>query len=286
MNLFALTSSPGARIVRFPLTQELQDEIKTVFEEQHKAFTADIVETVEFDGRYRPDQGELLVIKNFADVDGLATAVKNPLAVELFDPNAHSLETVKAFFTGNPDGGEQVLIQVFERRRLIATKNVAIFFSGNTFQRMSDAGLTLDNKLLAILDGNDLKFQSFHYVRRVFDVEDHFKEATSAEVKAFANHDKLAAEDPAAFEAGANSLVRRKIALILQSGVLDNFTAEQIVATAQSFKLEIKTTKGGKIALPSNGTELRRLLRFLDEDYYESPLSQTHFVSNSKRVAD
>jgi hypothetical protein len=286
MNLFALTSSPGARIVRFPLTQELQDEIKTVFEEQHKAFTADIVETVEFDGRYRPDQGELLVIKNFADVDGLATAVKNPLAVELFDPNVHSLETVKAFFTGNPDGGDQVLIQVFERRRLIATKNVAFFFSGNTFQRMSDAGLTLDNKLLAILDGNDLKFQSFHFVRRVFDVEDHFKEATSAEVKTFANHDKLAAEDPAAFEAGANSLVRRKIALILQSGVLDNFTAEQIVATAQSFKLEIKTTQEGKISLPTNATELRRLLRFLDEDYYESPLSQTHFVSNSKRVAD
>ena len=38
--------------------------------------------------------------------------------------------------------------------------------------------------------------------------------------------------------------------------------------------------------LPTNSTELRRLLRFLDEDYYESPLTQTHFVSNSKRVAD
>jgi hypothetical protein len=38
--------------------------------------------------------------------------------------------------------------------------------------------------------------------------------------------------------------------------------------------------------LPTNRTELLRLLRFLDEDYYESALSQTRFLSNSKRVAD
>ncbi|CAJ0778059.1 Kiwa anti-phage protein KwaB-like domain-containing protein [Ralstonia chuxiongensis] len=286
MNLFALTNNPQARIVRFPLTKELQDEIEAVFKEQRDAFIAGIVETIEFDGSYRPDEGELLVIKDFNDVDGLVAAVKNPMGVEQFDPKIHSLESVKALFSGCPDGSNQVLVQLFEQRRLIATKGLAIFFTGNTFQRMNDAGLTLDNKLLAILDGTELKFQSFHFVRRVFDVEDHFKEATAAEVKAFASHEKLEAEDPIAFEVAAGPLVRRKIGLILQSGVLDNFTAEQIVASAQTFKLEIKVTKTGKIALPSNPTELRRLLRFLDEDYYESPLSQTHFVSNSKRVAD
>ena len=286
MNLFALTSNPGARIVRFPLTQELQEELKTLFACQRQAFMEGIVDTIEFDGRYKPDEGELLVIKNFADVDGLAAGVANPLTVEQFDPQVHSLDSIKALFTCDPDGAGRILIQLFESRRLIATKNIAIFFSGNTFQRMSDSGLTLDNKLLAVLEGNDLKFQSFHFLRRVFELDDYFKEATSAEVKAFANHDRLAAEDPAEFESTAGNLVRRKIALILQSGVLDKYTPEQIVATAQTFKLEIKTTEDGKIALPTNATELRRLLRFLDEDYYESPLSQTHYVSNSKRVAD
>lgn len=286
MNLFALTSSPGARIVRFPLTQELQEELKALFGGQRQAFMEGIADTIEFDGRYKPDEGELLVIKNFADVDGLAAAVANPIAIEQFDPKVHSLDSIKALFTGDPDGAGRVLIQLFESRRLIATKNIAMFFSGNTFQRMSDSGLTLDNKLLAVLEGNDLKFQSFHFLRRVFELDDYFKEATSVEIKAFANHEKLAADDPAAFEATAGNLVRRKIALILQSGVLDKYTPQQIVATAQTFKLDIKTTKEGKIALPTNATELRRLLRFLDEDYYESPLSQTQYVSNSKRVAD
>ena len=177
MNLFALTSNPGARIVRFPLTKDLQDEISTVFDDQSKSFLNGIIETIEFDGRYRPEEGELLTIKNFPDVDGLANAVKNPITVELFDPKVHSLNSVKALFTGHgANGTERVLIQLFESRRLIATKGIALFFSGDTFQRMSDAGLTLDTKLLAVLENGDLKFQSFHFLRRVFDLSENFND--------------------------------------------------------------------------------------------------------------
>lgn len=286
MNLFALTSNPAARVLRFPLSNDLQEEIKEVFRAQRNAFLNEIVDTVEFDGRYRPDEGELLVIKNFVDPDTLADVVKNPIGVEQFDPKVHVLESVKAIFAGCPDGGSQVLIQLFEQRRLIATKNVAIFFSGNTFQRMSDSGLTLDTKLLAVLDDKDLKFQSFHFLRRVFEVDDYFKEATAAEVRAFAVHPMLATADAAAFEAAASSTVRRKIALILQSGILDKHPVDTIVATAKTFKVDIQATFEGKIVLPESASELRKLLRFLDEDYYESPLTQTQYVSNSKRVAD
>lgn len=286
MNLFALTNNPASRVLRFPLSKVLQEEIKEVFRAQRNSFLNGIVDTIDFDGRYRPDEGELLVIKNFVDPDALADIVKNPIGVEQFDPKAHSLESVKAIFAGCPDGGDQVLIQLFEQRRLIATKSVAIFFSGNTFERMSDSGLTLDSKLLAVLDGSNLKFQSFHFLRRVFDVDDHFKEATAVEVKAFAAHPMLTTTDIAAFEAAASSTVRRKIALILQSGVLDKHPVEHIVATAKPFNVDIKTTTEGKILLPENAAELRRLLRFLEEDYYESPLTQTQYVSNSKRVAD
>lgn len=287
MNLFALTSVPGARIIRFPLTQDLQEEVRQVFSSQFDAFRTGIVDVIPFDGRYAPDQGELLCINDFEDVDGLRDAVNNPLAVEQFDPQIHSLDSVKALFVKlETDGVSRVLIQLFESRRLIATKGLAIFFSGNTFQKMSDAGLTLDTKLLAVLEGNVLKFQSFHFLRRVFEMSEYFNEATNEEIANFATHEKLTVDNLELFSANANPLVRKKIALILQSGVLDNFTTEQIVASAQSFNLAIQTTPEGKIVLPANKTELRRLLRFLDEDYYESPLTQTHFVSNSKRVAD
>jgi hypothetical protein len=101
-----------------------------------------------------------------------------------------------------------------------------------------------------------------------------------------ARHDKLHVENVQQFLTGANTVIRRKIALIKQSGVLEKFTTQQIVGTAQTFNVAIQTTQDGKIILPTNPTQLRRLLRFLDEDYYESPLSQSRFLSNSKRVAD
>lgn len=286
MNLFALTSNPAARVLRFPLSNDLQNEINEVFRSQRDKFLNGIVETIEFDGRYQPDEGELLVIKNFVDPDALANIVKNPIGVEQFDPKVHSLESVKAIFSGCPDGGDQVLIQLFERRRLIATGVVAFFFSGNTFERMSQTGLTLDTKLLAVLDGKDLKFQSFHFLRRVFEVDDYFKEATATEVKAFAAHPMLVTADAAAFEAAASSTVRRKIALIVQSGILDKHSVATIVETAKPFKVHIQLDANGKIVLPASPSDLRKLLRFLDEDYYESPLTQTQYVSNSKRVAD
>ncbi len=287
MTLFALTSVPGARVIRFPMTAELNAEVDAAFAEQLRAFEAGIVDVIPFDGRYVPDQGELLVIEEFEDVDGLQEAVSNPLNVDAYDPARHSLDSVKALFTSVArDGADRILIQCFERRRLIAAKGLAMYFMGDAFRKMTDSGLTLDTRLVAVLDGSSLKFQSFHFVRRVFDLSEHFKEATNEEVTTFATHAKMAITDLPGFLSSASPLVRKKIALIRQSGVLENYTTEQIVASAQAFNVVVATTDDNRIVIPSNKTELRRLLRFLDEDYYESALSQTRYVSNSKRVAD
>lgn len=288
MGLFALTNIAGSRVLRFPLSNEVSAEVDAVFQTQFQAFMNGIEQTIPFDGRYTPDPGELLAIENFQDVDGMLDAVANPLGVDQFVPQAHPLESIKALFSGvqMDNGAWRVLIQCFENRRLIATKGFTLFYSGNTFQKMTDAGLALDTKLLAVLEGTSLKFQSFHFLRRALDVSEHFNEATQEEMQAFAGHEKLHVDNLQQFLNGANTVIRRKIALIKQSGVLENFTTEQIVGTAQTFNVQIQTTGDGKIVLPTNPTQLRRLLRFLDEDYYESPLSQTRFLSNSKRVAD
>ncbi len=105
MNLFALTSVPGDRIIRFPLSQDLQEEIQGVFADQLEAFLSEIEEEIPFDGRYVPEQDQLLVINEFVDVDGMLDAVANPLAIEQFNPQAHSLAHVKALFTGIEENG-------------------------------------------------------------------------------------------------------------------------------------------------------------------------------------
>lgn len=287
MNLFALTDVPGARVVRFMLTQELQNEVSTMFSEQFNSFWGSGPELIPFDGRCSPEQGELLSIADFTDIDGISEVVDNPLSVAVFDPQEHSLDSVKALFKSHTANGKKyVLIQIFERRRLISTKRFSMFLSGNTFQRMNDSGMVFDNKILAVIEGGSLSFKSFHFLRRVFEMTEYFREATNDEVKTFASHKSLLVDDVSEFVNQAGALIRNKITLILQSKVLDNFSTIQIVAAAQNFNLNIITSQDGRIVLPKNNTELMRLLRFLDEDYYESALSQTRYVSKSRQVAD
>ncbi|WP_438284241.1 Kiwa anti-phage protein KwaB-like domain-containing protein [Pseudomonas alabamensis] len=287
MNLFALTDVPGSRVIRIPLSEDLREDIEEVFNKQKENFFAGVDTVVPFDGRYTPEDGELLSIDDFADVDGLLSAVSNPLAVDQYNPDEHSLDSVRALFGGIQVGGvTQVLVQIFERRRLIARSGLTLFFANNQFQKMTDSGLSLDTKLLAVLEGTSLKFQSFHFAKRVFDLSEYFREATNEEVSLFASHSKLAVDDVALFLDGAGPQVRKKISLIRQSAVLENFTTEQIMAVAASMQFPLTLTDDGKISVPSNNTELRKLLRFLDEDYYDSPLSKTRFISNSKRKAD
>ena len=287
MTLLALTNREDARVLRFPLTRELQGEVDGVFEAQMRAFEAHHAETIAFDGRYSPDEGEMFAIPDFADAPAFQGAVENPLAIDAFDPESHSLDQVKALFTAVVRAGQpRILVQGFERRRMMSNRGLAMFFSGATFRKMTDAGLSLDTKLVAILDGDTLKFNSFNLARRVFDLSAYFAEATNEEVASFANHSSLSTEDARAFVDSASPLVRKKIALIQSSGLLDRFDAEQIVASARRFGVALSTTADGKIVLPASKTELRKLLHVLGEDYYNSDLSQTRFISNSKRIAN
>ncbi|WP_339053525.1 Kiwa anti-phage protein KwaB-like domain-containing protein [Arsenophonus endosymbiont of Crataerina pallida] len=288
MNLFALTDVPGARIIRFPLTQSLQAEIKALFSKQFESFWGNEPELIPFDGRCSPDEGELLNIADFTDIDGINEIVDNPLSVGTFNAQLHYLDKVKAIFTSHLHKGQKyILIQLFERRRLISSKNrVSMFFSKDTFQQINDSGITLDTKLLAVMNGNSLSFQSFYLLRRVFDMTEYFKEATNDEVAAFAGHKSLQVNDISKFLGQAGRLIRNKIALILQSKVLDNFTTHQIVAAAKNFNLIIQLSQDGRIILPEKRAELMRILRFLDEDYYESALSQTIYVSKTRQTAD
>jgi hypothetical protein len=287
MNLFAIVWSPGTRVLRLPLSNPVQTEVAEQFKQQEISFMDGIDDEHEFDGRYRPDEGELLKISNFDDIDGMGQAVLNPLQVEQYDPNQHSLDQVKGLFSGYAEDGETtVLIQLFERRRMLARSGLTLFFSNNTFQKMEQAGLSLDTKLLAILKGPTLKFQSFHFLRRVFDVDDLFQQASDQDLQTFVQLPAVAIADQQALLDQADSVVRRKIGFILQSGVLTNYSPAEIQAAAAEFGIHLPFDAEQHLVLPHDRASLKKVLRFLDEDYFESPISKTKFVSNSKRVAD
>lgn len=288
LNLFALVKDPAARVQRFVLDAAVQAELTTYLEAQEASFNSAAI-AIPFDGKYKPDAGEVLVIDNFDDIDGLAAAITNPMGVPEVNPSLEFFGRVCALFSGRVEanGSATVLLQNFDRRRVLSTNGLSIFHSANVFKRIEGVGLTIDWKLAAILNGTVLKFNSFHNARQIFDLSDHYIEATDADIKTFVATGAIHVDEVALVDL-ADTWIRRKIALVQQSQILTKVPMVEIQAAAAGFGIAIKfisVNGGDQLVLPETKAELKTLLRFLDEDYYESPLSKTHFITNSKRAA-
>lgn len=290
LSLFALTSNPASRIVKFELSNPVQAELSDYIKSQEASFD-EATEEFEFDGKYKPDAGEVLYINNYDDIDGLEEAIRNPLGVEPVDPTEDFFLDIKALFTGyeTEEGSIKILLQNFDRRKIISTNGLSIFHAGNVYKKIEGIGITVDHKLTATLEAGKLKFYSFHSARQMFDLSEYYKEATDTDVVKFLQVDVIQSMDSDEFIALADSWVRRKISLVQQSGILQNVPLHEMQAVAIDFNIPFSTIEENGvevIQVPGNKSDLKKLLRFLDEDYYKSPLSKTHFVTNSKRAVE
>ena len=290
LNLFVLTGIPGMRVLRVPLTPDVQTGVTELFRAQEHEFLQGIEEEIKFDGMYRPEESELLYISNFDDVDGIKSAILRPQGCQEFVLKSGSLESIKAVFSGYIKNGTiRVLLQGFDRRRIINANGFSLVHSGNTFSRFDGGGFTLDNKLTAIIEDDNLKFSSYHYLRQIFDLSAYGKEATDQDLKVFVQNPALQFADAQVFMDVADAWVRRKVILIQQSGILDSCPASKIAATAKfcDFQLQLAGTAGQeRIVIPADRQEIKQILRFLDEDYYQAPQSTMKYMSKARRVMD
>lgn len=285
ITLFAFTKDPAQRLARFELDASLQTELTEYFELQAAEF--DRCDEVLFDGNYRPDSDECLYISDFDDIDALSEAVANPMTVPVAAQTESLLQSIKSLFFGiNGPRGWVVYLQAFDRRRLISNKGFSIFHSGDVYKRLEGTGLTIDHRVVAKLDGQKLSFRSFFLARQIFDLSIYYQEATDADITEFANISQVKVTDIDQFKEISDSWVRRKVWLIQQSKILEKVPPDELRVAAEGFKLEINHERDAEgaeqLVIPSDKRQLKSLLRFLDEDYYTSPLSKTNFMTNSK----
>lgn len=287
-NLFALTDDPATRRLRFLLSKEVQADLTLLLQQQELSFKSNGQDEIPFDGKYKPDLGEVLVISEFDDIDGLADAVVNPLSVPEVAPTAQVFDTIKALFSGyiGNDGIPVVLLQYFDKRRIISTNGLSIFHSSNVYKKIEGIGLTIDSKLTAIIRDGSLNFHSFHLLRQIFDLSAYYKEATDGDIQQFSNCACVLVKNTADLVAISDTWVRRKLWLISQSEILQKVPVCDIKAVAAEFSILLETVMDNgveKIIIPEDKKYLKTILRFLDEDYYKSPLLQNRYLTNSKR---
>lgn len=287
-NLFALTDEPQKRVCKFTLSQDVQRDITTHFKESESEF-ASFEEEIVFDGRYKPDISQILVINDFDDIDDICNAIKNPLALPDISPFDLTKLNIKAIFVGyqNPNNECVALFQKFNRSKVISPHGLSIYYSGNTYKRLDGSGITLEKSISARLIGKKLQFFSFHIARQIFDLTGFFIEATDKDIDNFSKNSVFSNDSPEIIGI-VDIWCRRKIASINQSGVLSASlaNANDIISKAKNFNIAIEVKNDGKenkILIPKDKKELKKLLRFLDDDYYESLLSTQKFLTNSKR---
>lgn len=186
-----------------------------------------------------------------------------------------------------PQVKDKIAIQTFSKKQIL-NESRYLWLSKNSFTMSDLLGFNLDDKLVAILEGDKIKFRNFNNLRSIFDMSPYFAEATKQEISDFVNQPVF--NIPVGFDlpALADNVIRKKVTLINKSKILVNHTVTEIKNAALTLSFPIKTTGSGsseKIEMPTNKKEIKELLNFLDEDYFNSEITKQRFRSNSKRKA-
>ncbi|MFN4298777.1 MAG: hypothetical protein ACK4EX_03490 [Thermaurantimonas sp.] len=269
------TEKESVRIKRISISGDIQNDLSGYFivDNLLKA------EQIEFSGEYKPDEGQVLYINNFDFVH------RNELSLTCETITVDEIVNIKYLFFKYDEN--TIVFQTFDNRKIIKPEKWLLIYSNDTFSKIDNKGLTIDSKIdaLFIINEKKLLFTSYHNASKIFNLNDYFKEATDSEVKNFYQTDIFI--DNNSLELNKfNSRMRKKIFLISKNGILDkvkeNF--ETVCGYAKELGLENMFDEiNKKIKFPSNEKEIGKLIDFLNEDLFKSPISNSIYETNSKR---
>ncbi|MDT7526888.1 DUF4868 domain-containing protein [Pseudidiomarina sp. GXY010] len=292
-NLFALVDDEDEPIRRIPLTAALNIELAQLFAEQQAALLGDR-QPIAFTGSYNVDEGEIFTIADYPLPPAIGQAIGNPLTCPVLNLNTET-HRIKALFSGTwTAANKTVNFQVFDAGKLLSNRWTLIGLpiqAGDTYKRLEEPGLILQDKLTAHFHNRTLHFSSYHNTKRFLDLADYYREATDTDLDDFAATDLFAFEDEASFKEQADSIIRKKIALLQKNEVLKGITVTDIQTVANNFNAElpeehhitIMVNDDGKLVIPEDKKQLKELIRFLDEDYLTAPLTRRKCLTNSKK---
>ncbi|MBA3919129.1 MAG: hypothetical protein C0516_11150 [Gemmatimonas sp.] len=286
MPFFAVINDGDLRVRRIDLTPALTSELEGRFSRLATSIFSSEIDRIPFSSGYRPDESEIAVIEPFQEVAPVLLAVRDPISI----PSLVSSEIEQITFIAvtTPQAEDVVCLQSFDKRQLLARRGLALILSGTTFSRLENPGLTIRDEVDAVVHPTSLRieFSKLTAMRRMFDMTEHYREATKPEISQLALVPSLRF-DVDELHQRADSWTRRKISSILQNGVLQQAPVETIIAKAEEVGLRLTVSADGngnaQILLPGDTKSLKALLRFLDDDYLSSLITPDRYVTNSKR---
>lgn len=276
MNLFASLKDNSLR--RIQLSGNIQNELDSYFQSN----LTDILEreNVTFNGEYKVEDNQILVIEGFNLPPNYNFS--NPLNIEILEPD--NIDLVKSIIIKNDN---YIIFQTFDNRKIIKPEKWHLVFNKDTFSKIENKGLVVDQKIDVLYSLNEKKllFFSYHNASKIFNLSDYYREATDDEIKNFKENELFKIEskvDNSLF----TSRMRKKIYLINKNNILKIVSEKKqqiknyAVSLGISFNIDNKTNK---IIFPSEKTEIEKLINFLNDDLYKSPITESLYETNSKK---
>ena len=265
------------------LRQDLQSSLGEGWDQQYLDFVTDI-EELDFDPGYRLEKHERFRLNDYVLPDWLVNETSQTF--QNLDPLRDMPNHISGLVGAGRDdqGGELVLFQNFIQSRVIRPGWTIFPNADNTYVGSERPGLTLDTKLSAVYQPNLRKFlfKSFRTVNTFLPLADIYREATEEDIRQVLSHDRLATEDLDASATDANQWFSKRIAILRDMGILDQFSVYEIKAKSVGYPVDINIVNG-KIIFPREKNAAKRLLQFLVEELYRGAITDTLWETNSKR---
>ncbi|WP_420541371.1 Kiwa anti-phage protein KwaB-like domain-containing protein [Peptoniphilus rhinitidis] len=135
----------------------------------------------------------------------------------------------------------------------------------------------------AYYEYGNLYFKSYYWANQIFNLNKYYREATTDDIKDFCSNECFSIDDIDSVAESCNNWTRRKIAYILDSGVLENNSVDEIIKSAKNLNLKIDINEENKIIFPDDKDLQKELLSYLAEEIYRGNLTDGVYLTNSKR---
>ena len=286
MNLFAELRVEADKIKRISLSERVRKELTENFSELIRVYVPeqeDLIISFEENMDYKLEEDEIFVIENFEMKQELVEYIKNPLTVNLLIEDDY--ENLKYLFWGNIERDNvEIAFILFDKTKIVKSDRGKFWieYRGNTFSKVERKAIAIDMRIDAFFKNRSLYFKSFRNVKIIFGslIERYFREATDEEVGHF---NKTFFGDGVSIPDKFIDQTSRKLIWAIQRNNIYHDLTQIANIGKEKFGLQIELTNDGKLTVPDNKRDFKRLLRLLNDDLLESPLTQEKYETNSKR---
>ena len=275
------------RILHVSLSREAQEHLTDVWGTQYTDFIAE-KELVEFDAGYKLGPNEIFVATDFVLPEWLQYAPSDiPDSFPELSPKFNQLANVKGLVgsvTMQQDGEVLLFQGVTPARRL--QPGQILFLRKDTYDISETPGLALDRRLSAVYERTTmtLYFRTYRTVNAFLPLVDYYREASEDDILSVLSHERLEVSNPADIAERSNQWFNRRFAMLRDSDILDQYSAEDIASRGQAYGVDV-IIKGERIVFPADASQAKRLLQLLNEERFRGPITGTLFETNSKRPA-